>query len=180
MAKYAFRTHLPEPIVGERVVLRVPTLEDVPALAALANNKAVHKWLARLPHPYTEEDARKFISEMVRSDREHGFAITLDGTTLIGLTSLMFHGGLPEIGYWLGEPYWGRGLMTESVSAMMRAAARAGARRIRARIKRGNRGSRRVLEKTGFRHIEDRMGIVAPDAGIAMSYFVWEGGRDAG
>lgn len=102
-----------------RLVLRQPKPDDGPRLARLLNNFAVSGKLARVRYPYGLADAESWL-ESWRSDTpagETGFAIDLPGEGLIGHCG--FHTDLQStvIGYWLGEPYWNRGLMTEAAGA---------------------------------------------------------------
>lgn len=103
------------------VRLRAWTLADAPALAKLINNKKVQDNLRDgLPFPYGEEDAKVFLSAVLASDPDQNlaFAIEADGK-LIGSISATrcanIHFRTAELGYYLGEPYWGRGFATEAV-----------------------------------------------------------------
>jgi RimJ/RimL family protein N-acetyltransferase len=136
----------------ERLVLRAPRLEDVKAMAALANDRRIAENTRRLPHPYTVADAEQFVHWVNSGVGEMALVITLPDDTLIGAVGLgMLEGPVPEIGYWLGAAYWGRGYATESVRAVIdyafteldHEALQAGARVT-------NPASRRILEKCGF------------------------------
>jgi RimJ/RimL family protein N-acetyltransferase len=141
----------------ERLVLRAPRLEDMEQIAMLANERRIAENTARIPHPYTLKDAEAFLAAANRSDAERTFAITLADGTLIGACGLELREGpgaagtTPELGIWLGVPYWGRGFATEAVRALIDhafedlelEALQAGARVT-------NPASRRVLEKCGF------------------------------
>lgn len=135
----------------ERLVLRRPTLADVKAIARLANDRRVAQNTSRLPHPYTAGDAEIFVRYVAQQPRDTNFAITRDGD-LIGTVGIdLGKPDVPEIGYWLGVPYWGQGYATEAARAVIdytfeefgSAELRAGARVV-------NPDSRRVLEKCGF------------------------------
>lgn len=131
-------------------MLVTPTMAHAPAIAALANNENVHRWMARLPYPYGIEDARVFVQEIAPGDAECCFAITRDGT-FMGIIGLHFADGeAPELGYWLGEPYWGLGYASEAAIAVVEAARSAGAGSLRSRALLDNAGSRNVLAKAGF------------------------------
>ncbi len=141
---------LPATLSTARLVLTAPTMAHAAAIAKLCNNKNVHKWMARLPFPYTAEDARFFIEEIVPSKEEACYGLQLD-SELIGVVGLHFvDGEAPELGYWLGEAYWGHGYATEAAHAVVDAARAAGATALRSRARSTNAGSRNVLRKLGF------------------------------
>jgi len=141
----------------ERLVLRAPRLEDMEQIAMLANDRRIAENTARIPHPYTLKDAEAFLASANRSNAETTFAIALADGTLIGACGLELREGpgavgtMPELGIWLGLPYWDRGFATEAVRALIDhaftdlelEALQAGARVT-------NPASRRVLEKCGF------------------------------
>jgi len=126
-----------------------------------ANNRKVWSNLRDLfPHPYKISDARKFIRLSLADEHETRFAIVVDGKA-VGAIGLGLHGDVErvsaEIGYWLGEPFWGRGIMTEVVQAVTRFAVKQyRLTRIYAVPFEWNLASFRVLEKSGYR-LEGRM-----------------------
>lgn len=139
------------------VRLRAWTLADAPALAKLINNKKVQDNLRDgLPFPYGEEDAKVFLSAVLASDPDQNlaFAIEADGK-LIGSISATrcanIHFRTAELGYYLGEPYWGRGFATEAVRQICDYIYRnTDIIRIFAEPFAYNTASCRVLEKAGF------------------------------
>ena len=93
--------------------LRVWTPEDIPSLTFHINN--INIWNNTrdgLPHPYTEEDAENFIKmNMEHEGPAENFAIDIDGKAVGGVGFVMgsdVERISAEIGYWLGEQYWGR------------------------------------------------------------------------
>jgi len=149
----ALKHRLPISIRTARLVLTPPVAAHAPAIARLADNENVHRWMARLPFPYRLSDAEFFIAEIVPSPDEYALAITRDGEFL-GIAGLSFAGAAPpELGYWLGEPHWGCGYATEAARAMVAAARTAGATALCSRALTANAGSRHVLEKAGFSEI---------------------------
>lgn len=147
----SIKQSLPTTLTTARLVLTTPTLVHVPDIARLANNAAVHANMSRLPFPYTEKDARFFVEEIVPTQAEQCYGILLEGETFMGVAGLHFAEGLvPELGYWLGEPYWGQGYATEAALALVAAARAAGATALRSRALLTNAGSRNVLRKAGF------------------------------
>lgn len=139
------------------VRLRAWTLADAPALAKLINNKKVQDNLRDgLPFPYGEEDAKVFLSAVLASDPDQNlaFAIEADGK-LIGSISATrcanIHFRTAELGYYLGEPYWGKGFATEVVRQICDYIYRnTDIIRIFAEPFAYNTASCRVLEKAGF------------------------------
>ncbi|HEY8593851.1 MAG TPA: GNAT family N-acetyltransferase [Devosiaceae bacterium] len=146
------RNALPQTIASARLVLRAPSHADIPALAFLANNIRVQQMVSRLPHPYTSAEAFAFVEEFARRDDQRPYAITSPAEGFLGVIGLSFGTDpAPELGYWLGEPYWGRGLMTEAANALLRAADRTGRFPVlRARARADNPASLGVLAKAGF------------------------------
>ncbi|HVY51920.1 MAG TPA: GNAT family N-acetyltransferase [Devosia sp.] len=145
------RDMLPGKIETRRLVLRAPIRGDVPDLVRLADNRNVSSKLARMPSPYTRADAIGFIEIFAQRADERPYAITLDGH-LIGVIGFTFQENVPpELGYWLGEPYWGQGYMTEAGRALIEAAHRTRQYdRIVAKALAGNAASLHVLDKLGF------------------------------
>lgn len=135
----------------ERLVLRAPRLEDAKAVALLANDRRIAENTRRIPHPYRRVDADDFISAVNVSGNEIAFLITLHDETIIGACGIATQDGAPDVGYWLGVKYWGKGYATESVRALIdfgftelcHDVLQAGARVT-------NPASRRILEKCGF------------------------------
>jgi RimJ/RimL family protein N-acetyltransferase len=133
-----------------RLVLRAPRRSDVKAIASLANDRRIAANTARIPHPYCIEDAEQFVAAVNKREGEACFVIMLECAP-IGVCSVDLREDGPEVGYWVGVPYWGRGFATEAVRALIDHAFGdlehdtliSGARV-------NNPASRRVLEKCGF------------------------------
>lgn len=170
------KDRLPTSIRTPRLVLTTPTSAHAPAIANLCNNINVHKWMARLPFPYHLSDAEFFIEQIVPSPEECCFAILREGT-LMGVVGLhLAPERLPELGYWLGEPYWGHGYATEAGEALVGAARVAGTTTLRSRARKDNAGSRNVLRKLGFIEIGEEIETGTNLAGHAMVLMRLEGG----
>jgi RimJ/RimL family protein N-acetyltransferase len=136
----------------ERLKLRAPRLEDAGQVAMLANDRRIAENTARIPHPYALTDAQTFLAAANRSADETTLLITLPQDQVIGICALeLREGPAPELGYWLGVPYWGRGYATEAVRALIdHAFAELGHDALQAGARVTNPASRRVLEKCGF------------------------------
>jgi RimJ/RimL family protein N-acetyltransferase len=144
---------LPAPVLATaRLRLRPPQREDAPAIAALANDRRIAENTARIPHPYALADAAGFLRHLEESEIETAFAITRADDALIGICGLLMKPRkTPEIGYWLGVPYWGHGYATEAARAVIdHAFEDLGLERLEAGARVSNPASRRVLEKCGF------------------------------
>ena len=141
-------------LVTERLVMRKPHEDDIPELAQLANNRRIAEMLARMPHPYGEAEARAFVD--MSANREAGavYALTLAETgAFLGCAGLNATERGLELGYWVGQPYWGRGYATEAAHALVDLAFRAtaiDALNVSCRVI--NPASRRVIHKCGFQY----------------------------
>jgi RimJ/RimL family protein N-acetyltransferase len=141
-------------IETRRLTLRAPAAADADRITRLANDQGLARMTCRMPHPYLASDAASFLAQAdaMNPARERVFAIEHEDEGPIGMIGLHPNGGFaPEIGYWLGRPYWGRGLATEAAQALLAWARRQwGKRAILAGHFADNPASGRVLEKAGF------------------------------
>ena len=144
------RDRLPATITTDRLVLTTPTLAHVPEMAVLANSRAIYEVLSRLPHPYDESHGRDFVENIARGPEEFAWSILLQGSYIGTMGLHLLPDQLPELGYWLGQPYWGHGYATEAAQAVVAAARIAGYRALRSRALLTNAASRNVLRKVGF------------------------------
>jgi [ribosomal protein S5]-alanine N-acetyltransferase len=113
----------PPTLRTERLVLRPLSLPDIPAVTRLASAREVAATTLRIPHPYTEDDARQFISALpaeADAGRAFVFAITA-GNEFCGAVGLHVETQHrhAELGYWIGVPFWGRGYATEAARAVV-------------------------------------------------------------
>ncbi|NTB95206.1 GNAT family N-acetyltransferase [Agrobacterium tumefaciens] len=142
-------------LLSQRLVLRKPHEEDIDALAHLANNANIATMVSRMPHPYTAKDAVDFVRRSKAGEiGKCVYAITrMDNGEFLGCCALepQEDEKTLEIGYWLGEPYWNRGYMTEAAHALIDMAFRTREiDQIDARCRVTNIASRRVIQKCGF------------------------------
>lgn len=134
-------------------------LSDAKDLAASLSNKKVQDNLRDgLPYPYTEQDGKEFISAMLSADESEtfAFAITVDNM-VIGSIGIFRQGNIhrhtAELGYYIAEEYWGKGIMTEAVKQICEYVfAKSDIIRIYAEPFAYNIASCRVLEKVGFQY----------------------------
>ena len=128
---------------------------DKPSLVRHANNRNVVRMLRdRFPHPYTEADANAWLSKVVWQQPPISFAIDVGGEAVGGIGIIPqsdVHRLSAEIGFWLGEDYWGKGITTEAVKALSEYAMHEfHLCRLYAQVFSPNRASARVLEKAGY------------------------------
>jgi RimJ/RimL family protein N-acetyltransferase len=134
----------------ERLTLRAPRQSDAKAIALFADDRRIAANTTRLPHPYRLGDAEQFIAAVNKRDGEACFVIALDGTA-IGVCSVEPREDGPELGYWLGVSYWGRGFATEAARAVIdHAFGELECETLQSGARVSNPASRRVLEKCGF------------------------------
>ncbi|GAB3910132.1 GNAT family N-acetyltransferase [Larkinella knui] len=140
---------------GNGITLAELTLDDAGTLAQLANNRSL--WLNlrdRMPQPYTLADAVWFIESALKGDLGLVFGI-YEEEKFAGVAGVVLqtdiHRLSGEIGYWLGEPYWGRGIATAAIRQLVQYTfATTDLVRLFAGIFAYNKASMRVLEKNGF------------------------------
>ena len=134
----------------ERLCLRAPRLEDAKRVATLVNDRRIAENTVRIPHPYAVADAREWIGAANKSGGEKSFVVTIAGE-IIGGCGFHCRDGVPEIGYWLGVPFWGNGYATEAARALIgHAFGHREHQMLVAGARVSNPASRRVLEKCGF------------------------------
>lgn len=141
------------------LLLRSFTPGDAPAIQRLAGDARIADTTASIPHPYPEGAAQRWLDQLQRETRAGetlAYAVTLaeDGE-LVGSMSLMhINEGEAELGYWVGVPYWGRGIATASARCLVEHGFEVlGLRRIHARVLTRNSASARVLSRLGFKTI---------------------------
>jgi ribosomal-protein-alanine N-acetyltransferase len=152
-------TRLPLPILqGERCLLRAYEAGDAPAMRALADNpKVSYNLFEGFPSPYLAEHAEAWCGHEANSG-EFGYvwAITVDGVLVgtVGVQPLLGLGNRcnAEMGYWLGESWWGRGIASDAVRQMTdwAFAAMPQITRIYASIYARNEASQAVARKAGY------------------------------
>ncbi len=139
----------------ENITLRSLQNDDAPALTQLANNKKVWDNLRDvLPHPYTLEDAFFFINLTKQESPHVSFAIDFEGSFcgMIGLVPQTdVYRKTAEIGYWLGEPFWNKGIATRAVKLITEYGfSQLDFTRIHTGVFEYNTSSMKVLEKNGY------------------------------
>jgi len=140
---------------GSLCSLRRWSPRDADALVRHANDADVARQLRdRFPHPYRREDARAFLSRASAAEPLTNFAIVVEGEACGGLGFVQgsdVERFSAEVGYWVGQARWGRGIATEALGLFTdHAFGRLGLLRLFALPLAGNAASIRVLEKAGY------------------------------
>lgn len=151
----------------DQLLLRQINADDIPSLVQLANNKNIAKQIINIPYPFEEYHAVHRLSYVYRGFREkthYAFALILrDQEKLIGEISLHLKPkAAAELGYWVGQPFWNRGLATEAIAAVTAFGFnKLGLLRIYAECDSANTASLKVLSKNNFRETGSNMqGVV--------------------
>lgn len=142
-------------LVQPNCVVRDWRVEDAPSLSRHADNRKIWANVRdRFPSPYTIEDAEEWVRHCVRALPATDFAIEVNGEVVGGIGVMLredVERVSAELGFWLGEAAWGRGVMTDAVSVFVPwAFERFSLTRIFAHVFAYNVASARVLEKSGF------------------------------
>jgi RimJ/RimL family protein N-acetyltransferase len=164
-------------IILEKCQVRSLRPSDAASIALHANNRKI--WINlrdSFPHPYSIEDAHDFIAFALAEKPETAFAIAVDGAAVgaIGFRVLPdVERVAAEVGYWLGEPFWGKGIVAEALAAMTPWAVKTyGLTRLFAVPFEWNTASMRVLEKAGYA-FEGRMRRSAIKDGTIVDQFLY-------
>ncbi|MBI5856202.1 MAG: GNAT family N-acetyltransferase [Sphingobacteriales bacterium] len=151
--------------------------EDADLLTSYFNNiKIWNNMRDYIPHPYTIEEAEKFIAAQAGVSPVQNFAI-IDGLNLTGGIGIILKSDVykmnVELGYWIAEPFWGKGIATEAVRLMTGYVFETFAiNRIVAEVFEYNKSSMRVLEKNGyFLETVSRKGVLKND--YLVDNFFW-------
>ena len=143
----------------QEIKIRKWMLTDSKELAAaLSNKKILDNLRDGLPYPYTEQDGQDFISAMLAADEDDtfAFAVTVDNKVIGSIGAFRqgnIHRQTAELGYYIAEEYWGKGIMTEAVKQLCDYVfSHTDIIRIFAEPFAFNAASCRVLEKAGFQY----------------------------
>ena len=162
-----------------RLALRPLAPADAPRLADLANDFDVVKMTGAMPYPYALADAERFIRRASDADpgREVHFAVELAGEGPVGCVGFYPHGSPgPELGFWLGRPFWGLGIATEMLAALMPWARDGWGRRcVVACHQSDNAASAAALIRAGFLYTGrvEALPCKARGAAVACRWMIW-------
>lgn len=135
------------------ISIRCIDKDDISLVTRLADNIAIAQMTANLPYPYTDEHAKIWLDYVLGNENEHVFAVLGDGEFMgvVGLVHEPEH-ERAELGYWLGEEYWNKHVMTDAVNmAVAYAFTMLNVQKIYSRCFAPNKASMRVLENNGFK-----------------------------
>ncbi len=157
--------------------LRPWRTEDAPSLTKHANNPKIAINLRDgFPHPYTLDDAVQWIESMLKQEQTIVSAIEINGEAVGGIGVIPLadvYRMTAEIGYWLSETYWNKGVISEIIPALSDYIfSQTDCIRIQARIFQNNKASMRVLEKSGF-HPEAVHRKAVLKQGQIMDEYIW-------
>lgn len=159
------------------VILRSWRREDAQQLASIANNRNI--WLNvrdRFPHPYTVMDAIQWIELHKNEEPRQHFCIEYNRQVAGGVGVILkddVYRKSIEIGYFIGEQFWGKGIATKAVASLVHYLESAfDVVRIYAEVFEHNKASMKVLQKNGFYLEGIRKRAVVKD-GVIMDDYVW-------
>ena len=144
-------------IKSKRFIIRPYKKGDEESLQKNINDKAVYRYTLRIPCPYTMKEAKKWISQCVKSKKrinkkEIHFAIDADREVIGGIGFIKIEKHKAEIGYWLGKKYWNKGIMTKAVKLMTDFGfKKLKLKRVYATVFPKNKASVRILEKSNYK-----------------------------
>lgn len=164
-------------ILFEGIILRPWSIDDAAQLAEIANNRNIADNLQDIfPFPYAVRDARKWLKTILPINPPHNFAIVYDMAVVgnIGiLTKEDIHRKNAEIGYFVSETFWGRGIGTRAIKAVTSYAfSTFDIIRVFAETFSDNTGSRKALEKAGF-ELEATLKMYVIKNGIAKDSCIY-------
>lgn len=135
--------------------IRPWSFDDLDSLVRHGNNLNVSQNMSDyFVYPYTRESAETYLARATKDDPTRSFAIVIEGEAAGGIgvhPQTDIHCKNAELGFWLSEMYWGRGIITAAIPQMLDYGFRThDITRIYATVFGRNKASQRVLEKTGF------------------------------
>lgn len=113
-------------LISQKLLLRKIRNEDIPSLIKYCNNQKISDQIINIPYPYGEEEAKnriKFVLSGWETGDRYVFAITLQpNDELIGEIGLHLDkaNNCAQFGYWIAEPFWGMGIATEALAAILK------------------------------------------------------------
>lgn len=138
-----------------KAIIRNFKMSDKSSIAKHANNRKIWRNVRNaFPHPYTETNAEWWISTILTEEVKTKFVIVVDGKAIGGIgveKKEDVYSQTMEFGYWIGEEYWNKGIITEAIQEMVNYVfEKFDIVRLEAHVYHWNVGSMRALEKAGF------------------------------
>jgi len=160
-----------------KVSLREWKKSDAASLTKIANNRKIWDNVRdQLPHPYTKKDAKNWLTLVKKQKKITTFCIEADGEMAgsIGFTLKEdVYRRTAEIGYFIAEEYWGKGIATEAIKQLVKYIEKNfDIVRIYAEVFEYNKASMKVLEKSGF-YLESVRKKAAIKNNVIINDFVW-------
>lgn len=157
---------------SKRLFFAKPSVKDAPRIAEFLNHKDIALMMTGVPHPYSLQDALEFVEKINNSgeDAKYFFQIYDRSTSLlIGAIGIAFRPERsidgkqhPELGFWLGKPHWGQGIIPEAATALIEHFFKTDtSERLYVSHDISNARSKRVIGKLGFTYIKDYL-ITSP------------------
>jgi len=142
----------------ERLLLRPLEMRDTPIMTALLNDRDITSMMDAYPFPYPESEARAVVRWSQQAPDEgkgYGCAIVRKADEqFVGAIFLKLYTTVPEVGYWIGRPYWGQGYAVEAASRVLQYGFEVFKfNRMSAYCLLQNTASQRVLEKIGMKFL---------------------------
>ncbi|MDP7116303.1 MAG: GNAT family protein [Candidatus Woesearchaeota archaeon] len=142
---------------GKGFVLRYYRKGDETSLQKNINNKKIYRYTCEIPHPYTFKTAKQWVKDNVVNNKKRkkekiNFVIDQEGKVIGGVGLFDIRPHKAELGYWLGEKYWGQGIVPQAVTLVVDYGfSKIGLSRIYASTMMPNKQSQKVLLKAGFK-----------------------------
>ena len=141
-------------IKTKRLVLRKPDNSNKRDLINQIGNIKVSKSLSKVPYPYTMDHATEWLKTITQRDHKYNYSIFLNLALIGGVSLILKDDGSYELGYWLGENFWGNGYATEAAKGLVNYIFENEKKpKITAGYLKGNIASANVLSKLGFKKI---------------------------
>jgi RimJ/RimL family protein N-acetyltransferase len=144
-------------IKSKNFTLRPFKKGDAKSIARNINNKKIYRNTLHIPYPYTLKDANEFLAKILREAKKKkpskvNFAIDIDGKVIGSVSLEKIEGHKSEIGYWLGERFWSRGIMSQAVKMVTDFGFyKLKLKRIYAHVFPFNKTSMQILKRNGYR-----------------------------
>ena len=139
-------------IKTKRLILRKPDNSNKRDLIKQIGNIKVSKSLSRVPYPYTMDHATEWLKTITQRTHKYNYSIFLNLTLIGGVSLILQDDGSYELGYWLGENFWGNGYATEAAKGLLNDIFKNEKNpKITSGYLQGNIASANVLSKLGFK-----------------------------